>query len=171
MNREKKIVANYCYWMVIIVFSTLFITCRGKSSSQSKTDFWEGEVKPGTYTITYTHPSAGGTNRTEITFTIYEDKFVDYKTKETILWGKRTTTTNVASGYLKKHEEIYDGERKVWYGIIAKTEPDGSGKVWAFENNISPSLEFSGGDCKTYQEYNTYRRGELGVLKRIDTEQ
>ena len=143
-----------------VVLALSMITVFNSCGSTPKESFWEGDVKPGTYTGAYSHESAGGTNRSVITLTIYEDQTVKYKEEETILWGDRHTSIEVARGYITKYTENYDGERKIWYGIEAKPEP---GARYHQSLNLSTELELGGGNPTTYQEYG-YRRGDMCKL-------
>ena len=148
---------------VLLAFALicLFASCTSGSSSTQQEVFWEGQVKPGIYKGHWRVPSAGGQNAVEGTLTIYDDETVKYKEKEQILWGDYHTFIEVSTGTICKHVETYNGERKVWYGINTDPEP---GSRYARSMNLSTSLEFSPGDCGTYQEYNS-RRGEYGKLK------
>ena len=150
--------------LLVITATCFFASCTsGTSSSEPQRQeepFWEGQVQPGIYTGHWRVPSAGGQNEIDATLTIYDDRTVKYKTKEHILWGDYHTSIEVSTGYIYKYVETYDGERKVWYGIDTHPEP---GSRLAQSMNISPSLEFGGGNCRTYQEYYG-QRGQYGYL-------
>lgn len=143
---RKKILAQV-FLAVGIICS--FSSC-GSSSNNRQDTFWEGRVKPGTYVGSWTHKSAGGTNRVEATLTIFDNRQVEYKQSETILWGDHKTTTELSRGYIEKHEETYNGERKVWYGIETKPEP---GARYSHSMNLSTNLEFGGANLNTYQSF------------------
>ena len=149
--------------MLVIAATCLFASCAGGSSSQQqKESFWEGQVQPGTYKGSWRVPSAGGENAVKGTLTIYDDETVKYKEEEQILWGDYKTYIEVSTGYIYKHVETYNGERKDWYGIETKPEP---GSKYSHSMNLSTSLQFSPGNCRTYQEY-SFRIGKYGYLRK-----
>ncbi len=134
------------------------LSSQEESTSSQEETFWEGQVQPGTYKGSWTEPNAGGTSYVEGTLTIYDDQTVKYKRREKLPWGEEWI--EVSTGNIEKHVETYDGERKVWYGVDTDPEP---GSSISMSMNISTSLEFSGANCRTYQEYNG-RRGQYGYL-------
>lgn len=149
--------------LLVIASTCLLVSCTsGTTSSQSQQkeeSFWEGQVKPGTYTGSWKDYIDNGIyNQVECTLKIYDDKTVKYKE---ITNTSSRTFIEVSTGTICKHVETYDGERKVWYGINTHPEP---GSRYARHMNLSTSLEFSPGDCETYQEFNS-RRGKQGYLK------
>lgn len=148
--------------LLAIATTCLFVSCveGGSSSQQQKESFWEGQVQPGTYKGSWTEPNAGGTSYEDGTLTIYDDQTVKYKVKSKFPWGKESI--EVSTGYIEKHVETYDGERKVWYGIETKPEP---GSTYSHSLNLSSTLQFSPGNCGTYQEY-SFRIGKYGYLRK-----
>ena len=145
--------------LLAIVATCLLSACVGisfssqdesSSSSQEESNlsspeesFWEGQVRPGTYSsycYGWHHNPNRYADRTDVTFTIYDNKDIKIKKGSYVFYGT-----------LHKYEEIYDGERKVWYG--AHAEQEGSNCVTDF--NLSTDLQYSPGDARTYQEFSS----------------
>ena len=133
---------NKILQVLLIIAATCFLSsCIGGSSLSNDESFWEGKVRPGTYSsycYGWHHDPNRYERKTNVTFTIYDNK--DIKIKE---------GSDVFYGTLHKYVEIYNGERKVWYGAHAEQE----GTTWVTEFNLSTDLLYSPGDCKTYQEF------------------
>lgn len=149
---------------LVIIATGLFVSCVGNGSSsqqqqqQQKESFWEGQVQPGTYKGSWTEPNAGGKSYEYGTLTIYEDETVKYKVRSKYPGGREGI--EVSTGYIEKHVETYNGERKVWYGIETEPEP---GSRYSQSLNLTPTLQFSPGNCRTYQEF-SFRIGDYGYL-------
>ncbi len=135
---------NKVLQVLLAVAATCFLSsCIGGSSSSQDESFWEGQVRPGTYSsycYGWSHNPRRYEERTDVTFTIYDNKDIKIK------YG-----TDVFYGTLHKYVEIYDGERKVWYGAHAKQE----GTTIVTDFNLSTELLYSPGDAGTYQEFSS----------------
>lgn len=153
---------------LVIIATGLFVSCVGNSSSsqqqqqQQKESFWEGQVQPGTYSGSWTEYNPGGTEYVNGTLTIYDDDLKSVKYKERTKYPSGHEGIEISTGFLEKHVEIYNGERKVWYGIETEPEP---GSRYSQSMNLSPTLQFSPGNCSTYQEYSS-RIGSYGYLRK-----
>lgn len=139
----------FLHALLIFAAICLCASCtNGGSSSQSQQEsFWEGKVRPGTYSGTYVEDLGFNRLNYKITVTIEENQ--DVEIREVC-----NSETKVFYGTLHKYVETYDGERKVWYG--AKANQDGGS--WETRFNLSTSLEYSTADCTTYQEYSNSRK-------------
>lgn len=129
--------------LLTVAATCLLSSCVGGSSSSQDESFWEGQVRPGTYSsycYGWSHNPRRYEERTDVTFTIYDNKDIKIK------YG-----TDVFYGTLHKYVETYDGERKVWYGAHAKQE----GTTMVTDFNLSTELLYSPGDAGTYQEFSS----------------
>jgi hypothetical protein len=132
--------------LFLIIMTCSIISCGFSKEEQ----FWEGRVQPGTYTGNYTDSSYPCTNRYKLTITIFDDQRIEIRETLRSSCGSGNPETKVFYGYIHKYEETYNGERKVWYGVYNAKQDGGS---WVTAFNLSTNLEYSPGDCNTYQEY------------------
>ena len=132
--------------VLLAIAATLFLSsCFGGSSSSNDASFWEGKVRPGTYSsycYGWRHDPDRYARRTDVTFTIYDNKDIKIKDSNGVFYGT-----------LHKYVETYNGERKVWYGAQANHE----GTTVVTDFNLSTDLLYSPGDAETYQEF-SYRQ-------------
>ena len=145
MDKQKiaKIIVAILCAIVAVVMIVNNTSSEGSKDYSQDESFWEGQVRPGTYSsycYGWSHNPRRYEERTDVTFTIYDNKDIKIK------YG-----TDVFYGTLHKYVETYDGERKVWYGAHAKQE----GTTMVTDFNLSTELLYSPGDAGTYQEFSS----------------
>lgn len=143
-------VVNYLMQVILATcVMCMFSSCVSNSSAQEEEPFWEGRVRPGTYTGNYNEDNGLCYNRYQLTLTIYEDETVKIKEVLKSSCGSGAPEIRVCYGSLDKYVETYDGQRKVWYCVNGKSD-DG----WLSTSfNLSTSMEYSRGTRYTYQDY------------------
>jgi len=135
--------------LVVVCLLVSFTGCGNTSSQTQQEPFWEGRVRPGTYTGNYNEDNGMCYNRYQITITIYEDETAKFKEVLNSSCGSGAPKIRVCYGALDKYVETYNGQRKVWYSVIGKSD-DG----WESTSfNLSTSMEYSPGQRSTYQDY------------------
>jgi len=127
----------------------LFVCYACGISTKEKESFWEGSVRPGSFSGSYEEYFAPCHNYYNLMLTINEDHSVEFRETGKSNCGSGGPNTKIYYGRISKHEETYNGERKVWYGVTARQD----GGEWETRFNLSTSLEYSGGDSQTYQNY------------------
>lgn len=145
--------------MLTFMATCFFVSCTSGNSSSSQSQpqeetIWEGLVQPGTYSGDYVEDNGCCINRYSVTLTIYDDEEIKLKEVCRSSCGSGAPQTKIFYGYIHRYIETYDGERKVWYGVVANQE----GGNWQTRFNLSTSLDYSPADCDTYQ---TFSRGKV----------
>lgn len=108
---------------LIILSAILVSSCGFSNSSQNSkqnSNFWEGSVKPGTYKISWREDSAYGVNANKVSLeiVIFDNQEFDVRRKtECGLDRIYHSDITTMSGYVRKRQEKYNGEEKIWYTL------------------------------------------------------
>ena len=138
--------------LLAIAATCLLASCASGGSSAQQETFWEGKVQPGTYSGNYDENGVCY-NQYNLTLEIYDDKEIKLKEVCQSSCGDGTPKTKIFYGRIRKRTETYNGERKVWYSVIASQEAGD----WQTSFNLSTNMEYSPGERSTYQDYSMQR--------------
>lgn len=140
----------------IIITMISLISCGSQgSSNKGSNDFWEGNVKPGIYNISWRESSAYGTNanKVSIEIAIFDNQEFEIRRKtECGLDRIYHTDITTMTGFVRKKREVYNGSEQMWYQLegtdsdkyhfVYSITPSGSfydtGNHWQFINNSRP---------------------------------
>jgi len=123
----------------LFVLSCLCIACN---------QFWQGEVHPGEYTGSY-DLDGGSLGTAHVDVTIYVIGEHSAEIREVWRGEKCRSGNRVYYGEINKFQETYNGETKIWYGVIGGSK-DPTTDIMA-DYSLTPSLELYDSYEETYQ--------------------